>query len=73
MTTHNERNERNKLDFTARVCAVAIHIDQEGAVPLPWIVKFLGEIDAKFPGLSFAEFFRAVRLCALARQPHGSA
>jgi len=71
MTTRNQRNQR---DFTtARVCAVAIHIDQEGAVPLPWIVEFLETIDAKFPGLSFQEFSRAVRLCDLARQPQGSA
>jgi hypothetical protein len=56
------------------VIAVANYIRQEGAVPLPWIVAFLEEIDGKFPGLSFHEFFNAVRLCDFARQqPWGTA
>jgi len=46
-----------------RTIAVATHICEEGAVPLPWIIEFLEEIDGKFPGLTFRDFFNAVRLC----------
>jgi hypothetical protein len=56
------------------VIAVATHISEEGAVPLPWIIEFLKEIDSKFPGLTFRDFCNAVRLCdAAQRLPWGTA
>ena len=57
-----------------RVLAVANHIHREGATPYPYIVTFLGTIDAKFPGLSFHDFLNAVRLSDFTnQQPSGSA
>jgi hypothetical protein len=64
-----QRNERNR-----RAIEVANYIRDEGAVPQPWVVKFLQLIDAKFPGLTFQEFVAATHIGVLARQqPRGSA
>ena len=73
------RNEREVACATygaidANVIAVANHIHREGATPYPFIITFLGTIDAKFPGLSVHDFFNAVRLSGLVdHAPRGSA
>jgi hypothetical protein len=73
------RNERRTAcatygELDANVVAVANHIHAEGATPRPFLAAFLGEIDAKFPGLSFHDFCAAVRLSGLVKHPpRGSA